>query len=618
MYKTFKSSQNFSFDLSSEQCMKSFDNSWKSKKIRYEPKDLLEINQWLQTQDISLPIELVPEKFSNGVYLCQIINNNCKNKVKYYIKPTEPKECKFNIRKAMGSLRNLPGFKSNYMWNEDEVYQGRGQVIWMLLGDVRKYFALQSTGTVRLAVKKRASSVVKRVGSNLDEDKNQLLKDIQNKVTPWLQFLGLTKHLITSSDLTQDNVRNGVLLCNLVSVIDGPVDFCEFPHKIEEVYRNIQVAITVLNTHVPIKKLEYYYYTEPYEVWTLLHTLMLFFPDLTPKKLKTAWPYTEDQSSKLKFSLVNWINKLSIYTDDIQDFAQLVHLLKTGEFLSLLVKKTTGLEVFGIQKNPKTAKVCLMNIEKSLQVLQKDIRISQQYIREPHKIYEGDFTFIMLFLEDLHRMHAGLPTRKRGKSYHTDGPFIVKSTNKDRRPLTPQRSYSNVCQQSFDSKSNVVKNYDKGNFNRKLVENSKSALDFYKENANAHMENQENLAEFIWLKKLNLTLPLGMDLTGEFIQEFSDGVILCNILSVLEMKDIKGVKICNCNTPQARRNIKLAFEVLVKKPNLNCRALYIEDEVAKGDGNAIRLVLSEIYRIYKNTIYTLVRFNRKYRESSFI
>jgi hypothetical protein len=89
-------------------------------------------------------------------------------------------------------------------------------------------------------------------------------------------------------------------------------------------------------------------------------------------------------------------------------------------------------------------------------------------------------------------------------------------------------------------------------------------------------------------------------------------------LSRLEFKDIQGVQRCRFGTPSAKRNIKLAMGLLRLKPSLSSRALYIDDELAAGSGEAFRLVFAEIYKIYKNSIKTLIRFNRKNRNSSFV
>ena len=124
----FKSFNDLSFD-SNAQTLSLFDTSIKSSKLVADITKQQEINTWLQLQEISYPIELIPSKFMDGVYLCKLINLNSKQKVKYYNNPQSTNHCKMNIRKALGYLRNLGDFKSNYLWNEDEIFQGRGTII---------------------------------------------------------------------------------------------------------------------------------------------------------------------------------------------------------------------------------------------------------------------------------------------------------------------------------------------------------------------------------------------------------------------------------------------------------------------------------------------------------
>ena len=406
-------------------------------------------------------------------------------------------------------------------------------------------------------------------------------------------------------------------MCNIVSLIEKPVDFCGAPQSTEEVYNNIHIGITAINHRVPMKKMELYYYTEPYQMWTLLHTLMMFYPEVTIKKPKKAWPYDEPSIFLLKESIVSWINKLGIVFQEFSDFESLTNSLKTGEFLAKIVGKILGKDIKGITKNPKTSKVCISNIEKTLNVLEKEKNASKQYIKDPSKVYEGSSEYIMLLLEDLHRMHAGLQPRKRGKSYHLDGPFIIKPNKKEKFSLTPSRSYSNISYRS-DVKSVEYKNSENSFFiSRRLISNNSSAFDFYKSTPEIK-PNKENLKGFEWLQKLDLKIPKNLNLWDNYIETLADGEALCNLISLLEIKDIEGVKKCKPNTPQARRNIKLAFEVLRKKPNLSSRALYIEDKVYEGDGESIRLVLLEVYKIYKNSIHNLIRFNRNYRNTSLI
>jgi Calponin homology (CH) domain len=610
MNKSLKSFNEISFETNA-QTVSAFQTSAKFAKVSLDVNKLQDINQWLQAQDISFPVELVPEKFTNGSLLCEIINNNTKAQLKYIKYPKTSNESKLNIRKALGYLRNFTTFRSNFIWNEDEIFYGKDCIVWGLLNDLKKFLPGNPKTSDR-----RSKSVMKKSAEVPKGTSEQLLKDLISKVKPWLYSLELSDLLKPCNNFIKDPVRNGVLLCNVVNIIEPSIEFCQFPECIEDVYNNIQIAVNRVSSRVPIKKLEYYYYTEPQEIWSLLFTLMMFYPEVYPKKPKPSWPYTGSLIDQLKVSLISWVNKLNVSSEDFTDFKSLAQGLKTGELLGQIVKKIYGKDVIGIQKNPKTEKVCLSNLQKSLDILQRDKKVSQQYLRDPKKIYEVNLDYIMLLLEDLHRMQAGLPPRKRGISYHSDGPFIQKSIEKDKSSLTPTRSYSSLGY-SNDFQQFKSKNTADTSFSRKLITNTSSAFDFYNP-ASIPKPKKENYQGFEWLKKLDLKLPEGLNLANDTIEEFCDGELLCKIISLVDMKDIQGVKKCKPYTPEARRNIKLAMDLLKKKPNLTSKALYIDENIWKGDGNSIRLVLSEIHKLYKIAIYTLIRFNRKNRVLSLI
>lgn len=642
-------------------------------------RDQVQILDWLEKFGISFPFELIPVKFSNGVHLCEIINKSLKKDLKFYKNPSCLVEKKFNVRKALGMLRTLKDFKSSFVWNEEQVSAAKSSAVWGILHDLKTYIQAKSQVVSKSSAVIRSKSGLRRENSFIfEENTEQLLKDLVFKVRPWLKYLELDGLINSVSNYVKDNLRNGVILCRVLKLIDPSTEFCEAPRVPEDVYRNLDIAVNAIMAKVHIKKLDLVYYTEPIEVWSLLHTLMMFYPNLSPPKKNYTWPYDQEANLQLQESILAWVQRL-LALDDLNDFEAIVGQMRTGELLAKIVNKVTGKEVIGISAKPKTPKVAFANIEKSFKVLANDRKFSQEYVRNPDKILNGDTKFIMLLLEDLHRYHAGLGIRKRGKSYHDDGPFIVQT---NRPVMTPQRSYSNLAYLTFDKSLGKRENVEQNNgnldtsFSRKLVKNSKSAFEYIEQNTfcsknfltdnlntsgffnNAsqnsrkitessklqnvpsfqkitkienfvdfslfsadfkkNQPNSFNLSEFTWLDKLGLALPENLDLRQDKIPSLSDGVLLCSLISKVEFKDIQGVQRCRFGTPIARRNIKLAMGVLKLKPNLASKALYLEDQLASGDGEAFRIVLAEIYKIYKNAISTLIRFNRKNRNSSFV
>ena len=50
--------------------------------------------------------------------------------------------------------------------------------------------------------------------------------------------------------------------------------------------------------------------------------------------------------------------------------------------------------------------------------------MSQKFTWAEKEIYEGHLSVMIGLLEDLHRCFDGLPARKRGLNYFSDGPYL--------------------------------------------------------------------------------------------------------------------------------------------------------------------------------------------------
>ena len=80
---------------------------------------------------------------------------------------------------------------------------------------------------------------------------------------------------------------------------------------------------------------------------------------------------------------------------------------------------------------------------------------------------------------------------------------------------------------------------------------------------------------------------------------------MCGILEVLEREKISGLHPKFNNQAACLHNIGKAFALLRNKPGFPSFLCFAEEEVYKGDGDIIRAVLSEIYKIYRRTINAL-------------
>lgn len=109
---------------------------------------------------------------------------------------------------------------------------------------------------------------------------------------------------------------------------------------------------------------------------------------------------------------------------DIESFLQIQKDLSNGLLLSELVSLLFNTKLTGIFKDPKTEGTAISNLRKPLEILRKQAKMSQKFTWTEKELYEGRLSVYMGLLEDLHRCYDGLPPRKRGLNYFSDGPYL--------------------------------------------------------------------------------------------------------------------------------------------------------------------------------------------------
>ena len=234
------------------------------------------------------------------------------------------------------------------------------------------------------------------------------------------------------------------------------------------------------------------------------------------------------------------------------------------------------------------------------------------------EIYKGNQTYTISLLEDLHRFFNKFPPRPTGEKYHQDGPFLGIFTD-------DSLNISRIDAKSpYNSKSCFMSPSRNNSFSKSFLHtrNPSPISPFlnspFQHPVEASFDNispkvkrikKANFLGFEWLKKIKINLPKNLDLTGEKISEFRSGELLGRILEKIEAKDIHGLQKTQKKTGAAVKNVSLVFELLRKKPIFSTQLYYIERHILDGNGHYIRLLLKEIYRIYKNSIITLVKFS---------
>jgi len=101
--------------------------------------------------------------------------------------------------------------------------------------------------------------------------------------------------------------------------------------------------------------------------------------------------------------------------------------------------------------------------------------------------------------------------------------------------------------------------------------------------------------------QMNHPMEMGaLELEGEHLVAWRDGLLLAELVSKLESKRVAGIERNPKNKPQMLHNIKKTLEALRGKQGVNLRYLFDEESIYAGDGRVIRGLLMDVKKAYKN------------------
>lgn len=78
------------------------------------------------------------------------------------------------------------------------------------------------------------------------------------------------------------------------------------------------------------------------------------------------------------------------------------------------------------------------------------------------------------------------------------------------------------------------------------------------------------------MKSLDINFPLNFNLDQTEIEEFKDGVLLCEIVSKLEMTPVENVTYKPKSQASALHNIRKALNILKKRKSIPLYLIYAE------------------------------------------
>ena len=598
-----------------------------------------------------------------------------------------------NVAKVLKFLKAYPKMRSTFLWSDEDILDGDLDTIKGLLYDIlvlyRKVPGKDRQALVRkiefkspsvqensplLMTKQLTQSVGLLSGRNVKESKmskfsvqtknsiessiklaspreyTEFLDDypdfswnstenLQEKINEWLTSIELGHYIVPiSSELLSDNLRNGVILCELASLLCNkrPLIKHKAPKSLNQVYDNIETAFQVFreDNKIPLSLIsnpKLITLDTNQSIWSLLSHIMLSYPRLSTKKAKHSLPnlpYNPSEIDCLQRSLFSFILSKGIIDQLSQSkppksFQDLLRGLVSGVLLSDLVGQVLRRPISGIFRVQVSERLALSNIQKSLIPLRNLRSMGQQYVFSEQGIAKGDLGVILGLLEDLHRFSDHMPPRQRGEQYHSDGPYLPKTRlpgkrlsfdtfndlNSSRlsRPLSPSSPLSPLSPFSPSSPPSHLPTA------QRLLSTSQSDKGLISKSLNQTplLTFDESFKGFEWLKFIGVEFKNGVDLNRDLLWEFSSGELLAEIVGRLEGKKIltggrKGLVQAAC-----LHNLAKVFEVLRNKPTFPSYLCFCEEEVFKGDGVVIREVLKEIYRIYRRTISNMKTFHSK-------
>ena len=637
---------------------------------------------WLQSLDLvrkSVRIEEFPSLCTNGVLICDLINRleGRSEAIKGIERnPKNRTNVQSNFAKGLGYLRGFDKMNSRYLWATGDLMNGVEDVVWGVIEDIKMLFKAtkvtmersRSTSrersvsyqpTTAVLASPKASRLPPRVpkseltprpansalvkGITAEYTPIQVTNEVQKILQDWLISLKLGHFLgFENKNYLSDPLRNGVLLCELVSILEKCriPNIDKSPESVQSVRENIEKALCLLRDRNPSLPLSLLRQGERLSqgstklLWNLLWTLRTAYPSAKQEIVeapepKSELPYKGVNLKRLEMSVVSWIYSLGVSGRGTcpQDLTDIMGEIRSGGLLCDLVAKVLPCTIPGVTRSPKSDSVALANIKKALEPLRKNSRMSQMFVWKEKEIAAGDVGAILGLLEDLHRYSDGLTARKRGSDYHRDGPYLGRQyVSKSYSSLSSRAEVAKAMelarkQASIPPPSPVTHSIplesplNRFRLNRQdqfapLQPPSRSKSPNFRLQTDPEASSDLTEDRFRqWMDSIGVVIPSHLHFNDP--ETFRNGVILCQILESLRNERIKGFVSRPKTTAAALNNVKKCLEVMRTVASFPGKLLFVEEEVVRGNLEVIHRLLKEIYRCFQSTIQTAMRVKER-------
>ena len=437
----------------------------------------------------------------------------------------------------------------------------------------------QTPSLVSSRISRPSSS--KSVRNSMSREALYISEEMKKGMMEWVDALGL--HHQTSSSPYADSLKNGVLVCELVRILESEqIKINPTPRSSQAIFDNFSRALAVFKKKHPelpgnlLHKAEAM--TENSElVYSFIYSLYSIYTTAVPSEYsQTSLPYGAIAIKKLEESITQWISQLNILQPPPSCFRELIPEFQSGVLLCVVISRALSVKIPSILRDPRTDQASMSNIRKALDTLRKIPQMSQKFVWSGKEILKGCCGVILGMLEDIHRCADGLPPRKSGEDYHRDGPYLGKVQE----------------QKSSHLRTPSWKSYQEESFNTTF--GSKHS---FIGNGKEETGEVDHITQ--WLYEIGANFPRSIKFMEEHIPEFTTGTLLCSIVSALERIKMPGVDKEPKTRASAMQNINKAMCVIRKKQGFPSELRNCDEELFIGNGSVIRKLMQALMKIYK-------------------
>jgi hypothetical protein len=304
------------------------------------------------------------------------------------LKPKSVADCIKNINFCLRFLRKSTSVNRRFLYTSSGIYEGKQEVIYGLLSDIRGYYLKKKNERVRKSPSPKRV-LVHPATPKPSKSKFQVSTSTKHSIIEWISSLGLLKHVIFSDSFTKNTLENGTLLCELIQkLFNIDLNFIKSPETLEDCQNNFFLSLKFLEKQGLFKVSSEKIIVSEDFAWEILFELMNNFNEKTGKKKLVIFKDLEEK-------VLSWLKSSEIINVSIHSIFDVIPLVQSGQVLSQVVSKFfPDSEIIETDDN-------LEIIQKTLEIFRKTPKMSQRFTQSFYEIYKGELVVIIGLLEDL-------------------------------------------------------------------------------------------------------------------------------------------------------------------------------------------------------------------------